>query len=294
MHKVIQNILSNNIDEALKLLKDECKQALSNPSETSLLIDTCISTDNMSVLEFVLTNAHYEKSDEIRTNGLSILHEACIQGHIHAVRYLIKKGHDINAEDKQKRISIFYAAHEGYTEIVEVFLRKLLDTGASVKVSSWVKYTLSGAVNNGHTETVRVLLKAVAKVNDLSWEHGILIEPAKNGHTEIIQLLINAGANVNAPFRYYYSNALIEAARNGHTDTVETLITAGADVNSKDFDGDTALTLANKYQYTAIIELLETRKSLVDDAFQSIIVKNKSLSHFIGQGVSPNAKKLRW
>ena len=131
-------------------------------TEMSQLIEACISTDNMTVLEFVLTNAHYEDSEAIRSNQLSLLHEASIQGHTHAVRYLIKKGHDINAKDKIGRTSLMFASHQGHIETVQV----LLATGAEVStMDNLGDSALILAAQNGNTQIVQALIDAASRDN---------------------------------------------------------------------------------------------------------------------------------
>ena len=74
---------------------------------------------------------------------------------------------------------------------------------------------LIDASNNGHTETVKVLLEHGADVHaDDDWA---LRWASYNGHTETVKVLLEHGADVHA--RDDYSLRL--ASDNGHTETVK-------------------------------------------------------------------------
>ena len=97
---------------------------------------------------------------------------------------------------------------------------------------------------NGHTETVKALLRAGADV-DTRDSNGVtaLLVAAAQGHTDIVRLLLDRGPKVNGG-AYLGSTALMMAAREGHTDIVRALVDAGAEVNAKSDNGATALILA--------------------------------------------------
>ncbi|CAI8043353.1 Ankyrin repeat domain-containing protein 29 [Geodia barretti] len=89
------------------------------------------------------------------------------------------------------------------------------------------------ACQNGHKQTVDVLLKNGANVN-LTCTVGCLSSPlgraAEKGHTEIVEKLISAGALIN----YQNKNGatpLYAACQNGHKQTVDVLLKNGANVN---------------------------------------------------------------
>lgn len=78
---------------------------------------------------------------------------------------------------------------------------------------------------------------------------------AQNGHTDTVKLLIDHGANVNAQ-NGLGETALLLAAANGHTDIAKLLIAAGADANIKNDNGVTPLGWAEFFGYTDIVEML--------------------------------------
>ena len=102
-------------------------------------------------------------------------------------------------------------------ELVELFLALLENF---ILEDGILENALYLAIENGHTEIVKLLLKAGADIhaNDdyaLHWA-------VADGHTEIVELLLKAGANVHAKD----DEALRKAARNGHMDVAKILLKA--------------------------------------------------------------------
>ena len=134
----------------------------------------------------------------------------------------------------------------------------LLEAGADVNYRSPLGATpLASAASNGHTEVVRVLLKARAEVNKAGNTDGEtpLHLAADRGHTEVMLLLLAAGADVNQA-SYLEQTPLYTAAWWGHMDVVQILLKAGADVNQPDKDGWTPLDLAIMNGNMDVVQIL--------------------------------------
>jgi ankyrin repeat protein len=102
---------------------------------------------------------------------------------------------------------------------------------------------------------VRQLLDAGARV-DIRTAGGktALIQAARNGHVDIVRTLLDAGAEVDETSDGV--TALWWAAATGATDLVTALLLAGADVRVRSPAGATALMIAERRGYHAIVEVL--------------------------------------
>jgi uncharacterized protein len=81
---------------------------------------------------------------------------------------------------------------------------------------------------------------------------------AGQGHSEVIRVLLRAGADVNTPHANVQATPLEYAAMHGHVDAARTLIAAGARVDSVDSQGRTPLMWAAwKGQGPVVQELLK-------------------------------------
>ena len=130
------------------------------------------------------------------------------------VEYLIEKGADItryaNNEDGEGEPALYFAAHDGYVDIVKV----LLDAGAEP---------------------------------DSCGDHGVtpLHTAAMQRHIEVVQLLLNRGADVNlASTNPGGFTPLHGAAIGGHKDIIKLLLKSGADHRMTTDSGHTPLMIA--------------------------------------------------
>jgi hypothetical protein len=147
---------------------------------------------------------------------------AAAAGNITAVRDLIAKGVDVNAQSP-KGSALFAAAIYGNTEVVKL----LIDKGADVNRKT------------GNEDYDAALLGSIL-----------------GGETEIVKLLIEKGAAINAK-NNRGNTALMLAAYMGNAEIAKLLIEKGADVNAKNQTGGTALKTAKRLQHGAIVKLLE-------------------------------------
>ena len=79
----------------------------------------------------------------------------------------------------------------------------------------------------------------------------------KNINPDILSLLHNNGLNINAKDEYGTTPLLITSARS-HAKTVQLFLDYGSDINAKNYEGDTALMVAIKFNhsYPEVAELL--------------------------------------
>jgi ankyrin repeat protein len=103
------------------------------------------------------------------------------------------------------------------------------------------------ASNNGHTETVKLLLEHGA--NKHAKDDYCIRLASHNGHTETVKLLLEHGANIHAQDDY----SIRYASMCGHFKTVKLLIENGADIHVND---DLAIQSASLFGHLNVVKLL--------------------------------------
>jgi len=83
-----------------------------------------------------------------------------------------------------------------------------------------------------------------------------LHDAVAGGHTKIVKLLLAAGAHINAQDIEEAYTPLHEAARMNHKDIVQVLLAAGADATIRDAGNQTALDIAQDYEFQDIVDIL--------------------------------------
>ncbi|KAJ3045003.1 hypothetical protein HDV00_012423 [Rhizophlyctis rosea] len=112
-------------------------------------------------------------------------------------------------------LEMVQSPHENLTTLTTLFL----SAGANSR-NSEVRFI--EAVKAGDFEAVKHFLEEFTACMDLP-----IVIASGNGHTDIVKLLLKAGANVNA----FEGKALQSAVASGHIDTVKTLLAAGGTAN---------------------------------------------------------------
>lgn len=242
--------------------------------------------------------AHGADVSLITNKGVTPLHLAAETGNKEIIKILIKEGADINATDYSGKSVIIYAIRAGKTDTVR-FLKELgadvtladnegrtaidyanikgmagmvenvLDV-AKVHADSFGNTPLHQSCYNGHSQTVKVMLKnpdiEVDATNDAG-ETPLYIAVRENNHY-IVELLLEAGANVKQSSDSGES-LLHLAAKQRKPHMVNTLITHGANVDARNRSGETPLICAIKSKGAQkgnvdIVELLLEYKANVD------------------------------
>lgn len=110
---------------------------------------------------------------------------------------------------------------------------------------------------NGHLEAVKWLLEHGAALNRDGNYWGALHYAIFNGHAEVARYLLGRGADVNARSPNG-STPLMIAAREGREGLIKDLLEAGADREAKNDWGDSALTLAMRYDHYHLGQMISS------------------------------------
>ncbi len=190
--------------------------------------------------------AEYGDDVHANVNGISLLHVAAVNEKVAVIKYLIKKGADVDAkENKDGWTPLFAAAKKNpYPSVI----RCLIKNGAKVNAKDQNGLTPLhlAAQSNPNVKVVQCLLKNGADVNSVNVIgctplHGVSMERSNN---EMVHLLIKNGADVN--IKDYNGNTPFHSAvgKNSNPDLIRFYIKNGADVNITNSIGKSPLHFA--------------------------------------------------
>ena len=227
-----------SLKKVLQYCKSCNKQYFANTLLISLQIkmsqNSCQGIDDLCLEDLL----------EWYSGSISLIHYACGEGYLTAVKELIECKIDVNVLDENHFTPLHWAALNGHSEIV----RLLLANGSDITLKTRMgRNSLHLAAINGQDEIVKLLIDNGINVDVLDNQgNSPLHIAAVNGNTPIANLLIMKGAELElqglnrwTPFlcATYYKN--IDVAR--------MLLKQGANINAVDKCGRTALHLVIKY-----------------------------------------------
>jgi ankyrin repeat protein len=175
-----------------------------------------------------------------------------------AVRALLQKQIDVNAQEADGMTALHWAAVRDDLETINLLIR----AGASPKVATRYGVTpLSLACTNGNAAVIEALLKAGADPNRPSPEGETpLMTAARVGKMDALKVLLAHGAMavVNAQESWKGQSALMWAAGEGHLPVIRTLTEVGADIQARSKAGFTPLLFAVRNGHIEAARLLMT------------------------------------
>jgi ankyrin repeat protein len=185
-------------------------------------------------------------------------------GDADVVKLLVRSGRSPNAVEKWSgRTPLMFAAEKGHLAVVDALIAARADVNAHIvpktfrgglplpgwgsrstrPTPGWTALML--AVQNGHVEVVRALLKAGAKANvqgELDRSNSAndatpLILAVEKGHLEIARLLVEAGANADVSDLGGRTPLMLASS----VEMLQLLQKAGVNLNQTNADGRTPL-----------------------------------------------------
>lgn len=159
---------------------------------------------------------------------------AAVNGHADIIDVLLNAEGDPNLRDEAGRTALYWAASQGFNRSVDMLLKH--DANPNLK-NNVGKTALMVAAQSGYRKVVDLLLQYHADIN--------AIEDDERSDDEDSSRM----------------TALSYAARGGHTRIVRMLVTHGADIFLKNSNGETAIDIARKNGFGAIIKLLSASSS---------------------------------
>ncbi len=162
------------------------------------------------------------------SDGMTPLHQACVDGNVKRVRDLLLGNADVDAKTEYQVTPLSIACESGHFEIV----RLLCDADADLEVKlSGGETPLMIAARAGHAQVVKLLIEQKANVNAKERRgQSALMWAAAEGHAEVVNILLKGGADLTHRLGNGFS-PLLFAARHGRIDVCRRLISAGVDIN---------------------------------------------------------------
>lgn len=122
------------------------------------------------------------------------------------------------------------------------------------------------AAQNGHTNTVKILLRIYPNCVDVQGKEGEtpLHLAAQEGHTEIVEALIDARANPHLKVENIGRGAIHQAAQSGHLGCIRLLLAAGAHPDEPDSTGATPFFLTCSGGFEEVARLLRSTEPSID------------------------------
>jgi hypothetical protein len=187
-----------------------------------------VYTNSESFLAIAALNGHVEAVRELLKGGVIpeadhgwAVRIAAFNGHVEMVRGLLEDGAVISQDDRG--MAVREAAQNGHLEVVQVLL-----AGSAVISAEMRGQAVCAAAQQGHIAVVRMLLENGAVISRERREEA-LYGTARDGHVAVVRELLNGGANLRRP-----EMPVAAAARYGHAEVVRELLSGGAVISQND------------------------------------------------------------
>nr|XP_018915197.1 PREDICTED: protein phosphatase 1 regulatory subunit 12A-like isoform X9 [Bemisia tabaci] len=209
-----------------------------------VFLAACAAGDKDEVLRLLKLGADI---DTANVDGLSALHQACIDDNLEMVEFLVENGADINRGDNEGWTPLHATASCGFISIAKY----LIEHGANV-----------AAVNNDGDLPSDIAESS--ELEELLEQHiedqGIDRDDARAEERHLMladaEKWLKSGKIMDEPHPKTGATALHVAAAKGYLDVMVVLLRGGADVNAQDFDGWTPLHAAAHWCQHDACELL--------------------------------------
>ncbi|XP_063909989.1 protein phosphatase 1 regulatory subunit 12B isoform X4 [Zophobas morio] len=222
-------------------------------SSGCVFLAACAAGDKEEVLRLLDNGADINTAN---VDGLTALHQACIDDNSEMVEFLVDHGADVNRGDNEGWTPLHATASCGFLYIAKYLIEK----GANV-----------AAVNNDGELPIDIAecQKMEDLLNEEIKKRGIDCEAARNEEKRIMlqdakEWLSTKSPMVDEPHPKNGATALHVAAAKGYTDVMKLLLQCGADIDSQDFDGWTPLHAAAHWGHKDACQILAENLSDMD------------------------------
>ncbi|XP_078005643.1 ankyrin repeat and SOCS box protein 3 isoform X4 [Phascolarctos cinereus] len=249
-----------NVKTLRKLLKKGCSVDVAD-NRGWMPIHEAAYHNSVECLRLLIRSDPSERYIKMKTfEGSCALHLSASRGFLMITKILLEAGADANETTLEETTPLFLGRVKNSS--ASLYLRKMPRPGISSFLTQLhyfgpLNYTTVPAVENGHVDVVKLLLRHGADVNGshsmCGWN--ALHQAAFQEYTELIKLLLKKGANKECQDDFGIT-PLFVAAQYGKLESLNVLISSGADVNCQAMDKATPLFIAAQEGHINCVELL--------------------------------------
>ncbi|KAK3526282.1 hypothetical protein QTP70_022685 [Hemibagrus guttatus] len=197
-------------------------------AQGAVFMAACSAGDREEVAELLRQGADINHAN---VDGLTALHQACIDENAEMVQFLVENGSDVNRGDNEGWTPLHAAASCGFIQIAKYLIEHGAQVGA---VNSEGELPLDVATE----EAMERLLKAEIK------KQGVDVEQARREEERVMMqdaMAVLAGSGSLVPHPNTKATPLHVAAAKGYIEVLKVLLKCKLDVNNRDSDGWTSL-----------------------------------------------------
>ncbi|XP_072242071.1 protein phosphatase 1 regulatory subunit 12A isoform X2 [Leuresthes tenuis] len=212
-------------------------------AQGAVFMAACSAGDREEVAALLRQGADINHAN---VDGLTALHQACIDENAEMVQFLVESGSDVNRGDNEGWTPLHAAASCGFIQIAKYLLEHGAHVGA---VNSEGELPLDVATE----DAMERLLKAEIK------KQGIDVDKARKEEERIMlqdAMAVLEGGGTLTPHPNTKATALHVAAAKGYIEVLKVLLQCGVDVDSRDTDGWTPLHAAAHWGQEEVCTLL--------------------------------------
>ncbi|XP_034480529.1 protein phosphatase 1 regulatory subunit 12A isoform X11 [Drosophila innubila] len=217
-------------------------------SSGCVFLAACLSGDKDDVLQLIDDGADINTAN---VDGLTALHQACIDDKLEMVEFLVTHGADINRQDNEGWTPLHATASCGFVSIAQYLVENHADVAA---VNSDGDLALDLAIDVQHMPMIDYMEKVVQELN-------IDVDQARKAEEKAMlndanKWLLSDATEVDRPNPKTGATALHVAAAKGYTNVLSLLLAGRANVDRQDNDGWTPLHAAAHWGQKETAEML--------------------------------------
>uniref|UniRef100_A0A3P9M0G7 Protein phosphatase 1 regulatory subunit n=1 Tax=Oryzias latipes TaxID=8090 RepID=A0A3P9M0G7_ORYLA len=212
-------------------------------AQGAVFMAACSAGDREEVAALLRQGADINHAN---VDGLTALHQACIDENAEMVQFLVESGSDINRGDNEGWTPLHAASSCGFIQIAKYLIEQGANVGA---INSEGELPLDVATE----DAMERLLKAEIK------KQGIDVDKARKEEERVMlqdAMAVLEGGGTLTPHPNTKATALHVAAAKGYIEVIKVLLQCGVDVDSRDTDGWTPLHAAAHWGQEEVCSLL--------------------------------------